>query len=304
MNAKPAQQLPDPVAATPASHWPQVPDWSALELADTWPDQLDLKTWRGWRELLRALGGRKREAVKLPQDEYFTKLPKYLLQEFHNLPNGNYSRHISRGYITGFDRVMLGRMRGARAWIAQQLAGGERVLDIGTAGGRTAAALQAAGANQVWGLDPSPYLLKHAAAEYPQINFIPGLAEQLPFADQSLDGISLCFVFHEMPPKYIRQALAECRRVLVPGGRIAIAEPSQAQLQPFAWRELCHKHGWARLYFRLLAKRVYEPFLASWHKLDKPQLLADAGFEAIHSREFMPISGWSARLPMPTEANS
>lgn len=289
--------LPESVATSPTSPWPPVPDWAGLELADTWPDRLDLKTWRGWRELWRAFGGRKRQAIKLPQDEYFNSLPKYLLQEFHNLPNGNYSRHISRGYITGFDRVMLGRMQGARAWIASQLAGAERVLDIGTAGGRTAAALQAAGAGQVWGLDPSPYLLKHAATAYPEINFVPGVAEQLPFADHSLEGISLCFVLHEIPPKYIRQALAECHRVLVPGGRIAIAEPSQAQLLPFRLRELRHRHGWARLYFRLLAKRVYEPFLSAWHKLDKPQLLAEAGFESVDTREFMPISGWSARVP-------
>ena len=130
----------------------------------------------------------------------------------------------------------------------------------------------------MWGLDPSPYLLRHAAHDHPGIEFIPGLAEDLPFANQSLDGIALCFVLHEIPPKYIEQALAEFARVLKPGGKLVIAEPSHEQLQPLQLRELVRGVGWSKLYFKVLAGRVYEPFVDAWHKLDKPNLLAAAGF--------------------------
>lgn len=169
------------------------------------------------------------------------------------------------------------------------------MLDVGTAGGRTAAAIKGAGVPQVWGLDPSPYLLRHAAHDHPGIAFIPGLAEDLPFADQSLDGIALCFVLHEMPPKYIEQALAEFARVLKPGGKLVIAEPSHQQLQPLHLYELLRGAGWSKLYFKLLAGRVYEPFVDAWHKLDKPQLLAAAGFSGVAVHEGMPITGWSAQ---------
>lgn len=275
---------------------PQPPDWNSITLADTWPDKLDLRSWQGWREVLRSFLGRERREVELPEGGIaLQSVPKYLLQEFHNLPNGNYSSRFARGYITGFDIAMRGHMQLARTKIATHLQGCARVLDVGTAGGRTAAAIKRAGVPQVWGLDPSPYLLRHAAQDYPGIAFIPGLAEDLPFTDQSLDGIALCFVLHEIPPKYIQQALAEFMRVLKPGGKLVIAEPSQQQLEPLQLRELLHRAGWSKLYFKLLAARVYEPFVEAWHKLDKPQLLAAAGFSGIEAQAGMPINYWVAQ---------
>jgi ubiquinone/menaquinone biosynthesis C-methylase UbiE len=274
-------------------------DWNNIVLADTWPDTLNLRSLQGWRELLRAMFGNQRNSVELPADfGVLDNLPKYLLQEFHNLPNGNYSRRFSRGYITGFDLVMRGRMQIARRWIAQQLQNREAVLDVGTAGGRTAAAIKAVGVQKVWGLDPSPYLLKHAASDYQNIDFIPGLAEDLPFSDESLDGISLCFVLHEIPPKYIKQALGEFYRTLRPGGKLVIAEPSHQQLEPISWRELLQIQGWSKLYFKFLAKRVYEPFLDAWHRLDKPALITAAGFAQVESHQGMPVAFWVAEKPM------
>jgi ubiquinone/menaquinone biosynthesis C-methylase UbiE len=275
---------------------PQAPDWNTIALADTWPDQLNFRSWHGWRELLRAFLGKERRPVVLPEGGFALQaVPKYLLQEFHNLPNGNYSSRFSRGYITGFDIAMCGHMQIARGWIANRLHSCEQVLDVGTAGGRTAAAIKQAGVKRVWGLDPSPYLLRHAAKDHPHIEFIPGLAEDLPFADQSLDGIALCFVLHEIPPKYIQQALAEFARVLKPGGKLVIAEPSHEQLEPLHLRELLRTSGWSKLYFKVLAARVYEPFVDAWHKLDKPEILAAAGFTAIEALPGMPITRWAAQ---------
>jgi ubiquinone/menaquinone biosynthesis C-methylase UbiE len=277
---------------------PQAPDWASVSLAETWPDSLDLSSWRGWRELMRAFFGKQRRAVELPSSYFaLSNVPKYILQEFHNLPNGNYSRRFSRGYITGFDVAMLGHMQRARTWVAAHLQGCNAVLDVGTAGGRTAAILKQQGAEKVWGIDPSPYLLQHAASDYPGIVFVPGLAEDLPFTDNRLDGISLCFVLHEMPPKYIKQALAEFYRVLQSGGKLVIAEPSPRQLEPLQWRFLFSRAGWSQMYFKFLAHRVYEPFLSAWHKLDKPQLLQDAGFRLVEDRSGMPINFWVAEKP-------
>src|SRR5690606_15768065 len=109
-----------------------------------------------WRFLRCIVGERQR--VQLPESmPGGDVLPKYLLQEFHNLPNGNYSKKVTRGYIVGFDRAMLGLMRGARIRIADMLNGCRSVLDVGSAGGRTAAAIKKAGVAEVWGIDPSPY---------------------------------------------------------------------------------------------------------------------------------------------------
>lgn len=277
---------------------PKAPDWASFTLEETWPDRLDFSHWSGWRELLRALFSRKRQRVQLPDSLPGRELiPRYALQEFHNLPNGNYSRRFSKGYITGFDAMMAGRMKFARHWITERLQNAQAVADIGTAGGRTAAAIKNAGVPYVCGVDPCPYLLQHAAAAHPGIEFIPGVAEQLPIGDSAVDGIALCFVLHEMPPRYIGSAMREFWRVLQPGGRLALVEPSAAQMQKPQWQALLQRRGWRHLYFSLLAQMVHEPFIRAWHGLDKAVLFADAGFTLVEEYQDMPFHCWLAEKP-------
>src|SRR5207249_11302856 len=78
-------------------------------------------------------------------------LPRYLLREFHNLPNGYYSRRISTGYARAFDVVMLGTLRRARRRMVQRLAHLRSVLDVGCGAGQLAGALERAGVPDVWG---------------------------------------------------------------------------------------------------------------------------------------------------------
>ncbi|WP_049721237.1 class I SAM-dependent methyltransferase [Gilvimarinus polysaccharolyticus] len=269
---------------------PQVPNWAELELAQTWADQINFSRPSGWWQLFRAIKGPPQRVQVDSADALFTNIPKYALQEFHNLPNGNYSSRISRGYIKGFDVSMLGVVSRFRQAMAAQVANCRAVLDVGTAGGTLAFEVQRAGVADVWGVDVSPYLLKHAATDYPEIRFVQAPAENLPFADQRFDAIVLCFLLHEMPPKYVRQALAEFHRVLAPGGKLLIAEPSPAQLLPIAWGSLLSAAGWRHLYFKTLARFVYEPFVAPWHKEDKTALFNAAGFTICKHEDRIPIN--------------
>lgn len=268
-------------------HDPQVPDWANLQLPDSWADKL--KLWRPW-DLLKLLRRvlAKRRRVQIPEGMPGRELlPKYLLQEFHHLPNGNYSKQLTHGYITGFDRMMLGTMRAARAHLAQALRECHSVLDVGTAGGRTAAAIKTQGVQDVWGLDPSPYLLQHAARRFPLVNFIQGTAERTPFVHERFDGISACFVLHELPPKQVQAALHEFARITRPNGLLAICEPSIEQMEDTAWR-LWRKHGWRGVYFNLLARLVHEPFVRAWHRLDVQCALDAAGFHCVSDTEQFP----------------
>lgn len=279
---------------------PTAPDWSAITLPDTWPDSLDLKSPRDlWQLVLHALG-LQQQAVQLPADmPGAANIPKYILQEFHNLPNGNYSRRFTRGYITGFNRVMLGEISKSHAQIAQQLAGNPEirngsVLDVGCGGGGLAGALQQAGVADVWGIDPSPYLLQHAAHDWPGIHFVQGVAEKTDFAAARFNAVTACFLLHEIPPRYIAECFREWRRILKPGGWLAFCEPSPLQLQHSPLALLRH-YGWRGVYFHALAKRLHEPFLAAWHKQDIPSLLEQNGFELMAQDIGMPVRHVLAR---------
>jgi len=266
---------------------PPVPDWANMSLPDSWADQLKLRRPWDLLKLLRRIMT-KRQHVQLPADMPGRELlPKYLLQEFHHLPNGNYSKQLTHGYITGFDRLMLGTMRSARKHLAERLSECSSVLDVGTAGGRTAAALKAQGVTDVWGLDPSPYLLQHAARRFPQVHFVQGTAEQTPFIDNRFEGVVACFVLHELPPKQVSAALHEFARITKPNGLLAICEPSAEQLNLSFW-PLLRKHGWRGVYFNWLARLVHEPFVRAWHRIDLQRALDEAGFVCISDEEQFP----------------
>ncbi|BFM21478.1 class I SAM-dependent methyltransferase [Gilvimarinus japonicus] len=274
---------------------PNVPDWVNLSLPETWADRLCFRSVAGLLKFARLVLGKPQKVQVDSSDPLFADIPKYALQEFHNLPNGNYSSQISRGYITGFDVSMLGQIQAARRAMAQRVAHCNAVLDIGTGGGKLAAQVRAAGPRDVWGIDVSPYLLKHAAADHPGVSYLQAPAEAMPFASGRFDGIVACFLFHELPPKYAAQALAECHRVLRPGGQLLIAEPSENQLQRVRLRSLLRRSGWRHLYFKTLARFVHEPFVMAWHKTDKPALFARSGFTLLEHTDEIPVNFYALR---------
>jgi SAM-dependent methyltransferase len=237
--------------------------WSEIELPDAWTDR-EAAGWRGvWRLLQSAFLGR-HTRVELPEAlPLAVEIPRYALQEFHNVPNGNYSKRLTRGYATGFDLAMLGTMDPARRRMARSLAGCRAVLDVGCGGGASTQALVEQGIAEVWGLDPSPYLLRHADASVPGARFVQGLAERTGFADERFDGVACCFVFHEIPPAAEQYRLGALR--------------------------LARRHGLRALYFRLLARAVHEPFAEAWHRRDTCAWLADHGFDVLEDRTGVPL---------------
>jgi ubiquinone/menaquinone biosynthesis C-methylase UbiE len=276
--------------------------WANLALPNTWPDKLNFSNPASFVRLLIHVF-RKRRTVIIPEDlPGADRIPKYALQEFHNLPNGNYSDVLTRGYITGFDMSMLGHMKRVRNSIAEHLGRCHSVLDLGCGGGKTAAAIYAKGVADVWGLDPSPYLLRHAAQHYPHIRFVQGVMEKLPFPNQRFDGISACFVFHEVPPFYISQALEEIARVLKPSGVLVIAEPSPIQLR-YSFFCMIKKYGWKGAYFQLLARLLHEPFVTAWHKFALADEAAKKAINLLKEYDGMPVKSWLLQRQAMTIAN-
>jgi ubiquinone/menaquinone biosynthesis C-methylase UbiE len=154
---------------------------------------------------------------------------------------------------------------------AAQVKAGQRVLDVACGTGILAREAAGRGA-AVSGLDRNEGMLAMARRMAPSIAWKPGRAEQLPFADGSYDAVVSQFGLMFFDDR--AEAVREMRRVLKPGGRLAVA----------VWDRLDSSPGYAamaalleRLFGPRIAGELYAPF-ALGDPAALRALLADAGF--------------------------
>lgn len=100
---------------------------------------------------------------------------------------------------------------------------GRVVLDAGCGGGALTAWLARAGARAI-GLDPKRVALEATAGRLGRAaSLVAGDGELLPLATGSVDAIIWLNALHHVPDP--ARALAECERVLAPGGDLVVIEP-------------------------------------------------------------------------------
>jgi len=106
---------------------------------------------------------------------------------------------------------------------AAQIQPGQRVLDVACGTGILAreAASRVGSNGRVAGIDPSPGMIAVAERLAPAVEWREGVAESLPFPDQSFDAVVSQFGLMFFTDR--SQALREMMRVLAPGGRLAVA---------------------------------------------------------------------------------
>ena len=104
-----------------------------------------------------------------------------------------------------------------------QIQPGQRVLDVACGTGILAREIapRVGSAGHIVGIDPSPGMIAVAKQLAPAIEWRDGVAESLPFPDRSFDAVVSQFGLMFFTDR--SQALHEMLRVLIPGGRLAVA---------------------------------------------------------------------------------
>ncbi|OXM70450.1 methyltransferase domain-containing protein [Amycolatopsis vastitatis] len=188
------------------------------------------------------------------------------------------------GYAPGYGRdavsMMAARTAAERATFAQPLfRPGSWVVDLGCGPGSITLGLAAESRVAGIDLDAGQVALARAAARRAgrsTVDFLVASAYDLPFADESVDvAFSHALFEHLSRPA---EALAELRRVLRPGGRLALSTSdwSKARLRP----KTANVDAALRGHYLLRRRAGGDPF-AGRHIADE---CARAGFTEVVSR--------------------
>jgi SAM-dependent methyltransferase len=119
-----------------------------------------------------------------------------------------------------YERARPGYPPEALAWIAEafDLREGRTVLDLGAGTGKLTRQLLETGAHAV-AVEPGDAMRAELERAVPQAEALRGSAEEIPLPDESVDAITVGQAFHWFRHD---EALPEMRRVLRPGGGVAL----------------------------------------------------------------------------------
>lgn len=168
------------------------------------------------------------------------------------------------------------------------------VLDLGTGSGYAPRALRdAGGVKRAYGLDGAPEMLRNARSytDDPEIGYLRGDFDSLPFVDDSLDHVfSMEAFYYAAAP---RRTLREIKRVLRPGGTFYCAVNF--------YEENVYSHGWQEnvsIEMTRWSEREYrESFREAGLSVAGQDNIPDREIEIPPEDEF-PIENWETRDAM------
>jgi ubiquinone/menaquinone biosynthesis C-methylase UbiE len=243
-----------------------------------------------WRKIVAEWRSRDLEAELPLVENPDTKYPDYYLTSFHAYDKGNmsweaatevevaaYAVHSKIWQDSGPDGDAMLR-RSYHDVISHEIKSAPKdILDLGCSVGLSTFALQNVYPQaQITGLDLSPYFLviancnlrdRQSTENKNKIKWVHATAESTGLPDASFDLVSIFLVCHELPQTATREILLEARRVLRPGGHIAIMDMNPrsqiyAKMPPYI----------------LTLLKSTEPYLDQYFALDIEGAIADAGF--------------------------
>lgn len=213
----------------------------------------------------------------LPAGVDLAHYPSYYRRTFHWQRDGWLSETSARLYDASVEFLFGGTAdimrRMAIPPVVERCRGHSRpaVLDVGCGTGRFLLQLSNAlpGA-KLYGLDLSPYYLKHAARvleNVTDVSWIGDNAERVPLADSLFDAVTSVFLFHELPRNVRRNVMGEVFRLLKPGGRFVVCDSAQLS-DSRELKDILHR----------FPASYHEPYYKGYLRDDLAGIMEECGF--------------------------
>jgi ubiquinone/menaquinone biosynthesis C-methylase UbiE len=263
----------------------------AESLGVHWRDEVKTLQARGTSDEINPAWERELAAIASPNIHY----PAYYTTSFHAYDEGNL------GWLPAMEVDVAARAVHARIWPVGDVRAGvlgdeslrqsyhdvlrevlpaapQQIVDLGVGAGRSTFTLQKTfPAAQLIGVELSPYFL--AVAQHAErqrlaqgdaanpIRWLHAAAEDTGLPAASVDLVSACLVFHELPTSAAQDILAEAHRLLRPSGHFAIMDMNPSS----------DAYATMPPYILTLLKST-EPYLDQYFALDMTAAFQAAGF--------------------------
>lgn len=188
--------------------------------------------------------------------------PQYYLQPFHSVLGGWLSQGASVGNRVAMEAVLENahprKSLGLRDEIAQLFpTDAIEIVDLGGGIGDDAAAIASHLNNAtVTVLEASPFMIivgRKLHKDIPNLSWQHSLAEKTGLKDNSVDAVNMTYLLHECPDPVKEAILAECFRILTPGGTLVVTDSHPGDLYSYRGFFEPYKEQWLK---RLFIKKV------------------------------------------------
>jgi ubiquinone/menaquinone biosynthesis C-methylase UbiE len=175
---------------------------------------------------------------------------------------------------------------------------GSRILDVACGEGYGTAALATDSSLQVVGVDISPESCEHARNKY-GVDARIGCAEAIPLPDASIDTVVSFETIEHL--KHPEAFLAECYRILSPGGRLVISTPNRPVYHRHTPNNAFHHHEMTLGEFQESLSERFRISSISGQCVPLPSLLQMRGIRKLPAVFYRLVTPHSSRPPLDEE---